>query len=406
MSKFKYKIQNKKGELIEEIVEAEDKYVLASELRGGGNNVIFVEEVTKKHIFNMEKINQLLSRVKLQEKITFARNLSAMIAAGLSVSRGMSVLERQTNNPKLKKVIKNLSEEVSKGNTLSGAMKKESKVFSSLFVSMVHAGEESGNLAESLNVISLQLEKSYSLRKKIKGAMMYPAIVLTAMIVIGVLMFVFVVPTLTATFESLDTELPATTKAIILLSDVLLEHYVIISLSVLLLISGLWSFITKTRKGKRYFHFFVLHIPLISKLVKEANAARTARTLSSLLASGVDIMESLSITQDVLQNVYYKDVLKKAEKNVQKGIALSAVFAENEKIYPVLVGEMIAVGEETGKLSDMLLRIADFYEDEVDIATKNLSTIIEPFLMVVIGAGVGLFAVSMISPMYSLVDSI
>ena len=405
MPKFSYKVIEQTGETNEGVIEGADKYSIAAQFRSEGKTVVYVESEEKRSIFRTEKLILFFSRVTLQERIALARNMGAMIGAGLSVSRALSVLEGQTINPKLKKVLKDLSEEVRKGSPLSEAMSKEPNVFSLLFVSMVRAGEESGNLGQSLGIVADQLEKTYVLRKKIRGAMIYPAVVISAMVIIGILMFIFVIPTLLATFQELNVELPVTTRAIIAISNFLSTHYLLVLLFFLLAVAG-FIYGLRTKRGKRAAHYMVLHIPVISKIAKEANAARTARTLASLLAAGVDIIEAISITRDVLQNSYFKDVLSDAEGRVQKGIPLSAIFLDYGQLYPILLGEMVAVGEETGKLSDMLIRVGMFYEGEVDTATKNLSTIIEPVLMIIIGFAVGIFAVSMITPMYSIVDTI
>lgn len=405
MTRFNYKTQNNAGKIETGAIEATDKFSLAAQFRGEGKVVISIDEFKQKDYFKLEVLNEMLSRIKLQDKIIFARNLSAMINAGLSLSRALGVLERQTTNLKFKKVLQSLTDNISKGKSLSDGMKEFPKVFPPLFVSMVGAGEESGNLADSLLIVGNQLEKTYLLKKKIKGAMIYPAIVISAMIVIAILMFIFVVPTLSETFKSMNVELPTSTAIIIGISEFLANHGILALLIVVIIVTIL-TILARTPKGKRYAELTLLHLPVISKLVKESNSARTARTLSSLLSAGVDVVEAISITKSVVQNSFYKDVLDKAGENVQKGIALSAIFMENSKIYPVLVGEMIEVGEETGKLSDMLLRVAEFYENEVDTATRDLSTVIEPILMVVIGGGVGFFAVSMITPMYSIMTNI
>jgi len=269
---------------------------------------------------------------------------------------------------------------------------------------MVRAGEESGSLSDALLTLGDQLEKSYLLKKKIKGAMIYPSVVIATLIIIGVLMFIYVVPTLAATFKELNTELPTSTKVIMWISEFLSNH-LIVGLAIVATIGTAIFFALRTKQGQRVLEFISFKLPVVGDLVRQSNAARTARTLSSLLSSGVDMLEAISITKDVLQNSYYKDRLKLAGERVQKGIPLSSVFAETD-IYPLLVGDMIEVGEETGKLSEMLLNLATYYENEVDEATKNMSTIIEPVLMVFIGASVGFFAVSMISPMYSVMSNV
>ncbi len=404
MPTFNYKAITEDGKTVENRAEAADKFDLVKSLKSRGLSVVFARE-EKKTEWSMKKLNLLVASVKLREKIVFARNLSSMIEAGISLSRALEILERQTKNPKLKDVLHSISEEIKNGGTLSGGMKKFPNVFSPLFIAMVHSGEESGRLVETLGVVGKQLEQSYTLRKKIKGAMMYPSIVLFAMLVIGILMFIYVVPTLTSTFKEFKIDLPASTKIIMAISDFLVAHTAS-AISILAAVFAGIYFGLKTKAGQRASDFLVLRIPIISGIVKQYNSAQTARTLSSLFASGVSVVEALTITEEVLQNSYYKAVLVKAQDVVQKGVPLSSVFAENENIYPALVGEMMTVGEETGKLSDMLEKIAVFYEEEVDAVTKDLSTVIEPFLMLFMAGGVGFFAVSMISPMYKLTASI
>ncbi len=404
MPKFKYRVRELSGEETAGEMEAADRFAVASDLRSSGKSVVSVEEMSSGFTLSMDSINAMFSRVKMQELIVLAHNLSAMMKAGLSLSRGLSILGRQTKNLAFKKTIETLVSEISRGSTLSAGMAKFPKVFSPIFISMVRAGEESGGLSDSLLVVGDQLEKSYLLKKKIKGAMIYPAVVIATLFVIAVLMFIFVVPTLAATFKDLNTELPTSTKVIIWISDTLSNNFLLVALAVFGSVTAI-IMILRTKKGKRAFETISFRLPIVGNLVRQSNAARTTRTLSSLLSSGVDMVAAINITKDVLQNSYYKDLMILAGERVQKGIPLSSVFAGND-IYPILVGDMVEVGEETGKLSAMLLNVALFYENEVDEATKNMSTIIEPVLMVVIGVSVGFFAISMISPMYSVMSNI
>ena len=270
---------------------------------------------------------------------------------------------------------------------------------------MVKSGEESGSVTQALKVVASQLEKAYQLSKKIRGALIYPAIILSIMVIIGVLMLVYLVPTLTSTFKDLKLTLPLSTRMVIFLSEFLKNNLLLNLLAVVVAMGTLFIFF-KTASGKRTLDVVALHTPIIGKIVKDVNSARTARTLSSLLSSGVDILVAIRITQGVIQNSYYKTVLAEAEVNIEKGAPISNIFFEHEKLYPAFVGEMVNIGEETGKLSEMLTNVATFYEDEVEQKTKDMSTVIEPFLMVFIGVGVGFFAISMLGPMYSLVDAI
>ncbi len=402
--KFKYKIQEKDGRVTEGVKDSPDKFTLAHELREGGNIPLSIEEFKDKAQGNFLQF-ELFNSVSLSEKIVFTNNLSGMLSAGLSLTRALAILEKQTKNNFLKKVLSSLIEGISSGSSLSDSMKKFPKVFSPLFVSMVHSGEESGGLPKALGEVGLNLKKSYDLKKKIKGALMYPSIILCAIFLIGVLMMIFVVPTLTKTFKDLGGDLPGSTKFVIWLSDTISQN-TLLFLTVTFAIIGSFILFARLKFTQKYFDYIILRIPVVGTLVKEVNTARTARTLSSLLSSGVDMSRALNITQDVLQNLYYKQLIKDSIISIEKGGVLSQSFKEATHLYPMMMGEMIEVGEETGNLSKMLIDIATFYEGEVDDKTKDLSVIIEPVLMVFIGGAVGFFAVSMITPMYSVMNNI
>jgi len=335
----------------------------------------------------------------------FTNNLSGMLSAGLSLTRAMSVLQKQTKNKTFHDILTSLVDDINKGGTLSFGMSKYPKVFSGVFVSMVHSGEESGSLPGTLKEIGTTLKKTYELNRKIKGALIYPSIIVSAIFIIGILMMMFVVPTLTKTFADIGVELPLPTRIIIAISDFLTQHFILFFLIVASIV-GFFVMFARLEITQKYFDGFILKIPVLGALIQEMNTARTARTLSSLLASGVDVSKALSITEEVLQNVHYKNLIHSSINSIEKGVALSVAFKENTNLYPVMVGEMIEVGEETGKLSSMLTDIATFYENEVDNKTQNLSTIIEPVLMIFIGVAVGFFAIAMLKPMYSVMDTI
>lgn len=402
--KFKYKIQNKNNEIIQGVAESTDKFTLAREFREKGAVPISINELTEKTGFFSKKIN-LFNGVSISEKIMFTNNLSGMLSAGLSLNRALSILEKQSTNSYFQDILRDLEEDIGKGNTLSEGMKKYPKIFTGIFIPMIHAGEESGSLPNTLTEVGISLKKTYALNKKIKGAMTYPAIIIFAMVVIAIFMMVYVVPTLTQTFKDLGSELPTSTRAIIGISD-FISGNIFLFLSMIIAFIAVIFILSKFKLIQRYFDRAILYIPVIGNIVKEVNTARTARTLSSLLLSGVSISNSLAITEEVLQNVHYKELIHKSISLIEKGMVLSTSFKENTFLYPVMVGEMVEVGEETGNLSKMLLDVANFYETEVDNKTKDLSTIIEPVLMLLIGAAVGLFAVSMIKPMYSVMNNI
>lgn len=405
MPLFTYKAKRPTGETYDSSRMAADRFALFHEIKKEGDTILSFAE--GEVVPWQQKLARLWPKrsFHMSDLIVFARNLSSMISSGLSLTRALSVLERQARTPKIEKVMAKLSKNISAGIPLSEAMKLEPEVFSNLFVYMVRAGEESGNLAESLKIVSTQLEQSYALQRKIRGAMIYPAIIVSVMFVIGLLMMIFVVPTLTATFSEFHADLPLSTRLIIFASDIL-QHHIFLVLAGLAALIAAVIFGRKVPSVKRFVDRMSVKIPIIGKLVKETNAARTARTLASLLSSGVDLVGAVSITADVIQNSRYKEILLDARKAIEKGSTVAGIFAGQEKWYPVLLGEMIAVGEETGKLPDMLLEVAVFYEAEIDQKTKDMSTVIEPFLMVFIGLMVGFFAFAMITPIYSLSNNI
>ena len=334
----------------------------------------------------------------------FSRNLSVMIKAGLSLSRAMDALSRQTKTKKFQTVLKDVSAEIKKGQNLAVSFGRYPKIFPPIFTAMVKAGEKSGQLAEALDLTSSQLGRELFVRKKIKGALMYPLVIVLAMAGIGLMMMIFVVPTLVQTLEELEVELHASTRFIIFISSSFGRAGVFL----VIFLAGvffLFFWLLKTASGRKVLDIILLKMPLMGPLVKKINAARTSRTLSSLLSAGVDIVGALNVTEEVLQNHKFKEVLAKAQKEIQKGASLSSIFEQAENLFPPLVKEMVAVGEETGTLSDMFLRLAVFFEEEVSDITKNLTVLVEPLLMVVIGAVVGFFAVSMIQPIYSMVGS-
>lgn len=404
MSHFVFKSKKTGGEVHKGEYDAKDRFELYKILKESGEEVISVEEKKSTDFFVGISI-PFFNSIKVQEKIKFTRNLGSMIKAGLAMSQALSVMERQETNKHVRQIVTILNSDVRKGKTLSEGMTAFPNMFSPMVVAMVRSGEQSGTLAEALRIITLQMDKSHGLKRRVKGALIYPGIIFCAMIGIGVVLFAYVVPTLTQTFRELNLALPASTRMIIFISDLIQNHGVIV-FTALFLLFGLFHIWSKQDRGKRIIHKVVLKIPIIGNLVKEVHVAQTARTLSSLIDSGVDVLDSLGITADTLQNVHYKKIVQSAVTNVERGNPLSKIFSEYTDLYPVFFSEMIHVGEETGKIGEMLQGVAVFYEEDVDQKTKDMSTVIEPFLMIIIAGAVAFFSIAMISPMYSLVNAI
>ncbi|MBI5644509.1 type II secretion system F family protein [Candidatus Kaiserbacteria bacterium] len=401
MAHFSYTAEKSDGEIYRGVTEAADRFDLYQIVRREGGRIVSVSEDSISGAWSITYWNAKFSTIKEYDKILFTRNLGAMLGAGLSLARALAVLERQTKNPRLAATIAQIASDVRHGEALHTSLAKFPRVFPRLTAAMVRAGEEGGDLSTSLQVTSDQLERMYDLKRKIRGALLYPAIIVIAIFGIGALMMVQVVPTLAATFKEMGAELPRSTSIVIAISDFLVRHTYLAIILIVGSIAGIYAGM-KTKMGHRIADFIFLHVPAIGGMVREVNAARTSRTLASLSTSGVDVITSLEITHDVVQNSYFQEVIAEAGVAVGAGQPLSATFARHEHLYPPFVGEMMAVGEETGQTADMLKRLALFYENEIDRKTKDMSTIIEPFLMVFIGGAVGFFAISMISPIYQL----
>jgi len=402
--KFAFKGRTADGQEVSGTREAADRFALAHEMRAEGVTLVSAEALSARRR-RPPFWNRLRGGVSLKEKMVFAGSLAAMLGAGLSLTRALGILQRQTASKIFREALSGVLEKISAGSSLHDALADFPEIFPRVFVSMVAAGEEAGRLSESLKLIRQQLEKSYGLRRKIIGAMIYPAIVMAVMIVVGILMMIFLVPTLARLFAELEAELPFTTRVVIFIGNFLASHTLIFLVSLAAIIfAAVWF--SKTFFGRRFFAAVFLHLPIITRLLRNLNSAATLRTLSSLIASGVSMAEAMTIAADVVQNYYYKKVLLAGRAAVERGVPLSSVFNERPELYPVLVGELVEVGEETGNLSGMLLNGAEFFEEEVEQTTKNLATVIEPVLMVIVGLAVGFFAVAMIGPMYSITTNI
>lgn len=403
--KFRVTVRTTEGKEETNTLEAESRFEVYSQVEKNGGQVVALEE-TGSSLGLPKWLNiKFGSGVKTDEKITFTKNLSAMLGAGLTLSRALAVIQRQSKNKYLKEDLEILQNAVKSGSAFHDALAQFPSVFSKLFVAMTKAGEESGKLSDTLAVVAKQMETSNTLTKKVKGAMIYPCIILTAIVIIGILMLMFVVPTLSATFKSLGVALPLSTRIIVGSSDFMVHHAIIVILLLVALVTG-FIFAARSKAGGAFILAISRRLPVVGELIRETFSARAARTLSSLLSSGVEMLTAISIAAEVVGENVFGSVLMEAEEKVRAGEPLSTAFAAHEDLYPVFVAEMILVGEETGKVADMLGQVAEYYEKDVEERTKDLSTIIEPILMLFIGVFVGIFAISMIAPIYSLSSKI
>lgn len=403
MPKYSYTAQSSQGESKSGVLEAKDEHQLARILRQEGLILIRAEPGGKLAKRNFE-ISLPSFGVSLTEKLFFTRNLRVMVSAGLPLPRALETLTKQAKNKKFKNAILNIREEIVKGKSFSDSLTKYPDIFSELFQNMVRVGEESGTLEGALQTLSQQIEREYELKSRIKGAMIYPAVIICAMIGIGILMLVMVVPQLAQTFEELEIELPLTTQIVIGIGNFLKEKWYLV-IFIIFVLAFLLGRAAKTETGKRIIDKLTLRAPIISPIIRKINTAYTTRTLSSLIAAGVPIIRSLEITSGTLGNIYYKSAITAVAERVKKGEKIAQALESYENIYPSIVIQMVAVGEETGETSGILTQLAEFFEEEVSNATKNLATVIEPVIMLIIGAAIGFFAVSMIQPMYTMIGA-
>lgn len=407
MPRYQYIAKNFSGEIKKGVIEAPNEKDASGSLRRDGFLLISInpEDVSSKSKSDILRFLPFLNKVSLTDKLMFTRNLLVMVKAGISLPRAIRILSKQAKSNTFKKVLFEIAEEITKGDDLSDCLEKRSEIFSHLFCSMVRVGEESGTMEDVLKVLINQMEKDHELKSKVKGALVYPAVILTAMIGIGIVMLIFVVPKLSETFEEVKMPLPITTQFVVWLGNFLAQAWFLIPVFV----AGayfIFRAIKNSSAGKKAIDRLVLRLPLISPLIKKTNTAYTVRTLSSLIASGVPIVKAMELVGDSLENSLYKIAFKQASEEVKKGAKLADALAKHRDIYAPLVVEMLEIGEETGETSAILEKLAEFFEEEVSNITKNLSSIIEPLLMIVIGIAVGFFAISMMQPMYSMMGAI
>lgn len=345
-----------------------------------------------------------ISGVPLKEKLFFVQHLGIMLKAGISLSAGLKTISTQSKNKAFVYALTDIAENVEKGSTFADSLRLHKKVFSDLFVYMVEAGELSGKLEDVLHELFIQLKKEHKLISKVKGALTYPAVIVLAMFGIGTFMLIVVVPKITSMFSELDAELPLPTKILINTSDAIANNGI---LSAVLFIASIITFVQvlKTKKGKLFFHGLLLIMPVAGPIVKKINLARFSRNISSLLKTDILIIKTFQITANVLSNVHYKRALNDMAQKIKKGGKLNEVITAYPKLFTPVVAQMVAIGEETGELDNILVELAEFYEDEIDQIMENLPALIEPLLILVLGLGVGGVAVAIIMPMYTLTSS-
>lgn len=395
---FNYKVKDSRGRDLEGAVEASDGVQAAEVLKERGYQVVSVEEREATSIGNISFT--FLQRVKTEDIVVFSRQLSVMVGASIAIVRSLRTAARQTASPKLRGIILDIANEVEGGVRLSDAFAKYPHVFGTFYVNMLRSGETSGKLDDVLHYLADQQEKDLDLRRRVKGAMTYPIFVIIMLFIVGSVMMIFVVPKLTAVLRESGADLPVTTKALVAVSDFFVRFWYLIIGGVLGVVFGTRA-AYRTPAGKRLIDRLLLRVPVFGPLFRKIYITRVTHSLSTLVEGGVDMVTSLKVVAGVVGNETYREGLIKTVQEVSAGNSMASAW-KGRKEFPDMVTQMVAIGEETGKLQQVLARLTDFYTREVNASVATLSTAIEPIIMLVMGIAVGGLVSAIILPMYNL----
>ena len=367
---------------------------------------LFIQELREERAFkfDLKELQLAMTSVSVKDKAVFSRQFAALVNAGVALVRGLGVLSEECPNPKLKRSLEEINGDVQQGTNLSDAMRKHPNCFDNLYVSLVQAGEVGGVLDEVLNRLAKLLEDLNRLQNQIKSAMAYPVTVSLLAIIIFVAMTVFLLPTFADIFEQFDADLPVFTQIMLNISDFLQQPLNWILMVAVVVVAGfVYRRFYATPTGRRTMDRLFLKLPLFGDLVQKTATARFCRTFGSLSRSGVPILTSLEIVRDTAGNQVISDAIDEARKEIQTGGMISLALQQH-RVFPVMAIQMISIGEETGELDQMLMKVADFYEDEVEQAVKALTSIMEPFMIIILGGMVGSILISMYLPMFKIME--
>jgi type IV pilus assembly protein PilC len=401
---FQYKVKDKNGKLVEGSLEAENAQLVVSKLRSMGYVPIEIQQSGGATLQRELKLPGFSDRVKLKDVAVFSRQFATMINSGLSLLRALNILAEQTESKALAEIANQVRMDVEKGSSLSQAMSKHPKAFGRLYVSMVRAGEVGGALDSVLLRLADTIEKQVELRRKVKSAMTYPAVVAILVLTIVAAMLLFVIPMFEGIYKQLGGTLPAPTQFLINLSKFLRKLWFVVFFGIIGGVFGFRKWIA-SEEGRKQWDAIKLKMPIFGKLVRKTALARFSRTLSALVRSGVPILESLDIVAETAGNHVVATAVRETQAAVKRGDPLSKKLEEHP-VFPPMVVQMMAVGEETGALDEMLDKIADFYDQEVEATVDAMTSLIEPLLIVVMGVCVGGMIISLYLPMFNIIKLI
>ena len=402
MAKFDFTAISSTNKTIKSTIETTDRVSAIASIREQGLKLTNLTEQSASKSGNRFKLGR--RKVKSEEIVVFTRQLSAMVSAGVPIIRALNSMAKYAESATFSKAVEKVASDIEGGESFADALAHHPDIFNDVYVNMVKAGEAAGILDDILKRLALQQEKNSTIRKKVKSAMTYPMVLMGITVLAFFGLMLFVIPSLGETIKDLageDAELPGLTQAMISISQFFVSFWYIIFP---LMGVGVWLLLRyiKTPVGKKQFHLLIIRIPVLGTIIRKISVARFTRTYSALIGAGVAVLEALSITAMAVGNKTYEDSLDKAAIRVKNGEAFSSVIAEDILLYPPIVSQMLAVGEETGQTDSVLVKVADFYEEEVDTAISGLSSTIEPIMIVVMGSMVGLIAASVMLPITGL----
>jgi type IV pilus assembly protein PilC len=401
---FQYKVKDKSGKLVEGSLEAENAQLVVSKLRSMGYVPIEIQQQGGSNLQRDLKIPGFSDRVNLKEVAVFSRQFATMINSGLSLLRSLNILAEQSESKVLAEIVNQVRMDVEKGSSLSQALTKHPKAFNRLYVSMVRAGEVGGALDSVLLRLADTIEKQVELRRKVKSAMTYPVVVGVMVLAIVTAMLLFVIPMFQGIYKQLGGTLPAPTQILIDISNIMRKLWYIVFLAEVAAAIAFRKWIN-SEDGRKRWDAIKLKVPVFGKLVRKTALARFSRTLSALVRSGVPILESLDIVAETAGNYVVAKAVRETQAAVKRGDPLSKKLEEHP-VFPPMVVQMMAVGEETGALDEMLDKIADFYDQEVEATVDALTSLIEPILIMVMGVCVGGMIISLYLPMFNIIKLI
>ncbi|QXM05993.1 type II secretion system F family protein [Crassaminicella indica] len=400
MPTYKYKAISKAGERLEGTYTARSKNEVIHMLRQNQNHPINIEEIIEKQSISIS----FFKKVKIKDMAIFCRQFYTMLNAGVTVLNALDTLRFQTENKKLAKVIEEVYEDVQKGLTFSESLRKHREIFPDLLINMIEAGEVSGTLDIIMNRMAIHYEKENKITNKIKSAMMYPIILSIISILVVVFLIIFIMPTFIGLFEGSGVKLPLPTRILLIVSEIIKNYWYIIILVLIIMLYSIKKYIT-SNKGQFLIDHIKFRIPIIKGITQKVITSRFTRTLSTLLASGIPLIQALDIVSRIVGNVIVEKGILKAKEDVRKGIDLTTPIKQIG-VFPPMVNAMIRIGEESGSLDEILDKTANFYDEEVEATLQKMSTLLEPLMIVLMAIIIGAIVIAMILPMFDMMNTI